>query len=44
LLALAANTAAALSNAELYQRVALEKERSTAILENIAGRDRRGRS
>jgi signal transduction histidine kinase len=36
LLALAANTAAALSNAELYQRVALEKERSTAILENIA--------
>lgn len=36
LLALAANTSAALSNAELYQRVALEKERSTAILENIA--------
>ena len=36
LLALAANTAAALSNAELYQRVALEKERSAAILENIA--------
>lgn len=34
--ALAANTSAALSNAELYQRVALEKERSTAILENIA--------
>jgi signal transduction histidine kinase len=36
LLALAANTSAALSNAELYQRVALEKERSSAILENIA--------
>lgn len=36
LLALAANTSAALSNAELYQRVALEKERSTAILENVA--------
>jgi GAF domain-containing protein len=36
LLALAANTSAALSNAELYQRVALEKERSAAILENIA--------
>ena len=36
LLALAANTSGALSNAELYQRVALEKERSTAILENIA--------
>jgi signal transduction histidine kinase len=34
--ALAANTSAALSNAELYQRVALEKERSAAILENIA--------
>jgi two-component system phosphate regulon sensor histidine kinase PhoR len=36
LLALAANTSAALSNAELYQRVALEKERSFAILANIA--------
>jgi PAS domain S-box-containing protein len=36
LLALAATTSAALSNAELYQRVALEKERSAAILENIA--------
>ena len=36
LLALAANTSGALSNAELYQRVALEKERSNAILENIA--------
>src|SRR5205085_10339948 len=36
LLALAASTSAALSNAELYQRVALEKERSYAILANIA--------
>src|SRR5205807_5881693 len=36
LLALAVNTSAALSNAELYQRVALEKERSFAILANIA--------
>jgi signal transduction histidine kinase len=36
LVALAVNTSAALSNAELYQRVALEKERSSAILENIA--------
>ncbi len=36
LLALAASTSAALSNAELYQRVALEKERSFAILANIA--------
>ena len=36
LLALAGNTSAALSNAELYQRVALEKERSFAILGNIA--------
>ncbi len=35
LVALAVNTSAALSNAELYQRVALEKERSAAILENI---------
>jgi PAS domain S-box-containing protein len=34
--ALAANTSAALSNAELYQRVAIEKERSFAILANIA--------
>ena len=31
-----ANASAALSNAELYQRVALEKERSVAILANIA--------
>jgi PAS domain S-box-containing protein len=36
LLAVAASTSAALSNAELYQRVALEKERSVAILANIA--------
>jgi PAS domain S-box-containing protein len=36
LLALAANASAALSNAELYQRVTLEKERSAAILENVA--------
>lgn len=36
LMALAANASAALSNAELYQRVALEKERSFAILANIA--------
>ncbi len=34
--ALAASASAALSNAELYQRVALEKERSFAILANIA--------
>jgi PAS domain S-box-containing protein len=34
--ALAANTSAALRNAELYQRVALESERSYAILANIA--------
>jgi two-component system phosphate regulon sensor histidine kinase PhoR len=34
--ALAANAAAGLSSAELYQRVALEKERSVAILANIA--------
>jgi len=34
--AVAASTAAALSNAELYQRVALERERSVAILANIA--------
>jgi PAS domain S-box-containing protein len=36
LLALAATSSAALSNAELYQRVAVEKERSYAILANIA--------
>src|SRR5207245_1751552 len=36
MLALAASTSAALSTAELYQRVALEKERSFAILANIA--------
>ena len=36
LLALAANTSAALSNAELYSRVSIEKERSVAILSNIA--------
>jgi PAS domain S-box-containing protein len=36
LLALAGNASAALSNAELYTRVALEKERSEAILGNIA--------
>ncbi|MFL5918368.1 MAG: GAF domain-containing protein [Gaiellaceae bacterium] len=34
--ALAGNTSAALSNAELYSRVSLEKERSDAILANIA--------
>src|SRR5205814_5021230 len=34
--ALAANASAALSSAELYQRVAMEKERSVAILANIA--------
>jgi two-component system phosphate regulon sensor histidine kinase PhoR len=34
--ALAGNASAALANAELYQRVALEKERSMAILANIA--------
>src|SRR6266542_3156339 len=34
--ALAANTAAALSNAELFTSVALDRERSHAILENIA--------
>src|SRR5213079_1293522 len=33
---LAANMSAALSNAELYSRVLLEKERSVAILANIA--------
>jgi PAS domain S-box-containing protein len=36
LLALAANTSAALANAELYSRVSLEKERSVAILANVA--------
>jgi two-component system phosphate regulon sensor histidine kinase PhoR len=34
--AVAASTSAALSNAELYQRVALERERSIAILGSIA--------
>jgi PAS domain S-box-containing protein len=34
--AVAASTSAALSNAELYQRVVLERERSVAILANIA--------
>jgi PAS domain S-box-containing protein len=36
LVALAANASAALSNAELYQRVAVEREQSLAILSNIA--------
>ena len=36
LLALGGNTSAALANAELYSRVSLEKERSVAILANIA--------
>jgi PAS domain S-box-containing protein len=36
LLALAGNTSAALANAELYSRVSVEKERSVAILANIA--------
>jgi PAS domain S-box-containing protein len=36
LLALAANTSAALANAELYSRVSIEKERSVAILANVA--------
>jgi PAS domain S-box-containing protein len=36
LLALAANASAALATAELYSRVSLEKERSVAILANIA--------
>ena len=36
MLALAASTSAALANAELYQRVALERERSFAILANVA--------
>ncbi|TML68176.1 MAG: GAF domain-containing protein [Actinobacteria bacterium] len=34
--ALAGNTAAALSSAELYSRVSVEKERSVAILANVA--------
>jgi PAS domain S-box-containing protein len=34
--ALAGNTSAALANAELYSRVSMEKERSVAILANIA--------
>ncbi|MBA2568657.1 MAG: GAF domain-containing protein [Actinobacteria bacterium] len=36
LVALAGNASSVLSNAELYQRVALERERSYAILSNIA--------
>jgi PAS domain S-box-containing protein len=36
LAALSGNASAALASAELYQRVALEKERSVAILANIA--------
>jgi len=36
LAALAGNASAVLSNAELYQRVAMERERSYAILANIA--------
>jgi PAS domain S-box-containing protein len=36
LAALAANAAVALSNAELYQRVAVEREQSVTILANIA--------
>jgi PAS domain S-box-containing protein len=36
LAALATNASVALSNAELYQRVALEREQSVAILANIA--------
>jgi PAS domain S-box-containing protein len=36
LVALAANASVALTNAELYQRVALEREQSVAILANIA--------
>jgi PAS domain S-box-containing protein len=34
--ALAGNTSAALANAELYSRVSVEKERSVAILANVA--------
>jgi PAS domain S-box-containing protein len=37
LVALAANASVALSNAELYQRVAVEREQSVAIRANIAG-------
>jgi PAS domain S-box-containing protein len=36
LVALASNAAAALANAELYRRVALDREQSVAILANIA--------
>src|SRR5205085_11812828 len=36
LAALAANASVALTNAELYQRVAVEREQSVAILANIA--------
>ena len=36
LVALAGNASSALSNAELYQRVAVEKERSETILANVA--------
>ena len=36
LAALAANASVALSNAELYQHVAVEREQSVAILANIA--------
>jgi PAS domain S-box-containing protein len=36
LVALAANASVALTNAELYQRVAMEREQSVAILANIA--------
>ena len=36
LVALAASAAVALSNAELYQRVAVEREQSVAILANVA--------
>ena len=35
-MALAGNAAAVLANAELYQQVALEKERLDAILANVA--------
>ena len=36
LVALAGNAGAVLANAELYQRVALEKERSDAVIANVA--------
>jgi two-component system, NtrC family, sensor histidine kinase KinB len=36
LVALAGTASAVLANAELYQRVAIERERSVAILENVA--------